>query len=52
MYGNNGWTISKWLIETTAKTYPRQYRDLQSDIDKYGMTKKQVFNDQDWRTRL
>ena len=41
MYGNNGWTISKWLIETTAKTYPRQYRDLQSDIDKYGMTKKQ-----------
>ena len=41
MYGNNGWTISKWLIETTAKTYPRQYRDMQSDIDKYGMTKKQ-----------
>lgn len=41
MYGNNGWIITQWLIDTTARAYPAQYRDTQTDINKYGMTKRQ-----------
>jgi hypothetical protein len=41
MYGNNGWIITDALIDAKIKQYPYQYRDLQSDIRKYGMTKVQ-----------
>ena len=39
MYGNNGLVITESLIQAKAKQYPANYANLQSDINRWGMTK-------------